>query len=310
MFELDKIKAQIDFEYTYGIRDFELTGGEPSEHMQLRDICQYIKAKDNKSKITIITNGGLWNSDIWDLVDEVLVSYHLGRKSIYDKAIFPLGCTWSKVKKTIDIAKHNNVLIRTNTVIATFNIDGIDSIVDDIIELQPSIVNFLPVNLFDQANNMSQYIDYSKLRTCLKTAIDKLTSNLHCMVFVRYMPFCDMEGYEQHIVGNLQHIYDWFDWNRELDGTKILDMIEHSAENLAKLGKYGSTSLEQALQIQKTFYIKDKKCMQCKYFLICDGVENKIELLKYIKPTKGKFIKDIMQYMQNTYNFYSQHYKV
>jgi molybdenum cofactor biosynthesis enzyme MoaA len=105
MFSLDYIKKQVDFEYEYGIRDFEITGGEPSEYNQLREVCQYIKQKNKNSKIAIITNGGLWKSNIWDLIDEVLVSYHLGRNCNYDKEIFPLGCTYDKVKKTIDLAR-------------------------------------------------------------------------------------------------------------------------------------------------------------------------------------------------------------
>ena len=32
MFDFETIKKQIDFEYAYGIRDFEITGGEPSEY--------------------------------------------------------------------------------------------------------------------------------------------------------------------------------------------------------------------------------------------------------------------------------------
>ena len=51
---------------------------------------------------------------------------------------------------------------------------------------------------------MAQYIDYNNLRTKLKYAIDMLKEKLpQSLVFVRYMPFCGMEGYEKHIVGNL-----------------------------------------------------------------------------------------------------------
>ena len=77
MFDFDFIRRQIDFKYAYGIRDFEISGGEPSEYAELRRICEYIKQKDSNSKIAIITNGGLWKSQIWDIIDEVLVSYHI-----------------------------------------------------------------------------------------------------------------------------------------------------------------------------------------------------------------------------------------
>jgi molybdenum cofactor biosynthesis enzyme MoaA len=106
MFSLDYIKKQIDFEYEYGIRDFEITGGEPSEYNKLREVCQYIKSKNKDSKIAVITNGGLWKCDVWDLIDEVLVSYHISKNDHnINKDFFPLGHTYDKVKKTIDLAR-------------------------------------------------------------------------------------------------------------------------------------------------------------------------------------------------------------
>lgn len=39
MFDIHKVIEQIDFEYEYGIRDFEITGGEPSEFAYLREAC-------------------------------------------------------------------------------------------------------------------------------------------------------------------------------------------------------------------------------------------------------------------------------
>lgn len=110
-------------------------------------------------------------------------------------------------------------MIRTNTVLGTFNLNNIGRIVDDLIFFRPKIINFLPVNLFSEATNMVNYINYRELRPILKKSIDLISDRLPgTLVFIRYMPFCDMEGYEQHIVGHLQHVYDWFDWNREIDG--------------------------------------------------------------------------------------------
>lgn len=102
MFEFEQIKKQIDFEYEYGIRDFEITGGEPSEYKDIRRVCEYIKQNDPQSKIAIITNGGLHGCDVWDLLDEVLVSYHLGKETVgADLKLFPNGPTYDKVIKTI-----------------------------------------------------------------------------------------------------------------------------------------------------------------------------------------------------------------
>lgn len=300
MFDFDKVKQQIDFEYEYGIRDFEITGGEPSEYKELRKVCLYIKEKSPISKIAIITNGGLWQSDIWDIIDEVLVSYHTCQdNALLDKDIFPLGSTYNKVKKTIDLAHSLNKFVRTNTVCATFNLDYLDKIVDDLVAFKPSIINFLPVNLFDQAKTeMNKYIDYNIFRKVIKTQIDKIKTKLNCQINIRYMPFCDMEGYEQYIVGQLQHIYDEYDWNRELGGTNLLELIKDKDKSLKTLGKYGSTSIQFALKTRKYFYEKYNSCLNCKYQLICDGVEKTLNhsLLNQIVPSKGKIIKNFMCY--------------
>jgi sulfatase maturation enzyme AslB (radical SAM superfamily) len=94
----------------------------------------------------------------------VLISYHLPKNVNYNSNIFPNGCTYTKVKNTIKCAKANNILIRTNTVLATFNIDVLNNIIEDLYEFKPKIINFLPINLFDQAKNMDKYINYSILR--------------------------------------------------------------------------------------------------------------------------------------------------
>lgn len=133
MFSLDFIKKQVDFLVAYGIREFEITGGEPSEHPQLKDICKCIKDTSPASKIAVITNGGLWKSDCWDHIDEVLLSYHLGRHaSNYDASFFPLGSTYLKAAKTKDLAHKLGKLLRTNTVLGTFNLDALDSTLDDL----------------------------------------------------------------------------------------------------------------------------------------------------------------------------------
>lgn len=307
MFDIDTIKKQIDSEYDYGIRDFEITGGEPSEHRQLKEICQYIKDKNKTSKIAVITNGGLWKCNIWNLIDEVLISYHLGKNTqYYDINMFPLGCTYDKVKKTINKANENNILIRTNTVLGTFNIQDIHDIVVDLIEFKPQIINFLPINLFDQAKNMDKFIDYFSLRKNIKREIDFIKTQLiNTLIFIRYMPFCDMAGYEQHIMSNLQHIYDWFDWNVELNGTNLLNL------DFQQLGSYGSTSFKTILTTRNQLYEKSIKCIKCKYQLLCDGVEKTSthELLKYVNPIVGKIITDPMYYIgTKIQDFYYTYY--
>ena len=310
MFSLEDIKRQIDFEYEYGIRDFEITGGEPSEHKQLRDICEYIKQNDPQSKIAVITNGGLFNSPVWDLIDELLVSYHLDKNpKEYDKRMFPLGSTYSKVAKCVETARAHGILIRTNTVIGRFNMNNLPDIVSDLIEFKPSIINFLPVNLFDESSGMVSEIDYVSLRPILKRQFDRIEKALpDTLAFVRYMPFCDMKGYESHIVGHLQHIYDWFDWNRELDGIRVLELVDKNPQET--LGRYGSTSVKTCFDQREYLYEKGPKCLFCKYNIICDGVERSAgRLVDQTVPSNGLMIRNPMAFIGDaTHKLYRKVY--
>lgn len=319
MFSRDFVIRQIDLELSYGIKDFEITGGEPSECEDLRYYCEYIKKRSPQSKIAIITNGGLWKSNVWGLIDEVLISYHLSKDyKEYSKEMFPLGSTFEKVMETVEKARKNNVLIRTNTVIGSFNYKCIDLIVDDIVKyIKPEIINFLPVNLFDEAEKygMERYIDYDKVRNIIKREIDFLKIQLpNTLVFVRYIPFCDMIGYEEYIVGTLQHIYDFFDWNVELSGCNMIDLLNKyktNGEILSYLGKYSSRSVEMAQVSIKDGYEKTNDCLKCRYYMICDGVESTKthNLIKYIKPTPGKMIRNYLEFLKNkTENKYKEIY--
>ena len=302
MFDLSFIQKQVLFLHEYGVEDYEITGGEPGEHKQLEEICKFIKQVNPSAKVAVITNGSIFIRDIFGIADEVLISYHLSKKSSnYDKCIFPNGCTWDKVSKTVTKARSNNMIVRTNTVLGTFNLSCIESIVDDIIELSPDIVNFLPVNLFEQSYDMYKHIDYNMLRTCLKLAIDKISIALpNVLVLVRYMPFCCMEGYEQHILGHVQHVFDQFDWMPEVSGIEHLDKLDNSF--LKQLGRCGSTSVQAALQARRQLYTKNHNCMKCKYYMMCDGVEKTSShcLEKFIHPSSGKLESDPMKYIGNT----------
>lgn len=144
-------------------------------------------------KIAAITNGSLGLRDgCVEAVDEVLLSYHLGRNSRgYSREAFPRGCTWEKASAVAFRAKSSRKLLRTNVVLGAFNLDCLDSILDDVEELKPAIVNFLPVNLFDQATGMANQIDYARLSPLLANAVERLSVSLpETLVVVRYVPFC------------------------------------------------------------------------------------------------------------------------
>lgn len=309
MFQKEFVIRQIDLEIAYGITDFEITGGEPSECENLEFYCKYIKEKLPSAKIAIITNGDLWKwpNALWRFIDEVLVSYHSPKdNSLVDKNIFPLGTTYEKVRRTIEKAKRFNKIIRTNTVIGTFNVNILEKITDDLIDFNPLIVNFLPINLFDDANNMGNLIDYNKLRPIIKKQIDKLEEKLpNALKCIRFMPYCGMEGYEKYIIDSWHHIFDWFDWNPELCGYYLIEYLEKYKSNqdiLDYLGKFGTRTYERSYDCIEHHYEKSNRCIGCKYYLICDGMEktNNHRLLNQIIPSKGQLIKNPMIFIGNT----------
>ena len=316
MFDEKYVERQIDLLADYGIKDIEITGGEPSECKSLRHYCQYIKSRIPDGHIAVITNGGLYNSDVWDLIDEVLVSYHAPKnmKNI-DKNMFPMGSVYNKVKKTIDKAKDCGKMVRTNTVLGTFNYKAADQIVTELIDFKPRIINFLPVNTFSEAKEMGEYISYKELRPIIKRSIDRIKQELpDTYIFVRYMPYCEMEGYEQYLVGQLQHMYDWFDWNCELCGDRLFELLKANNTNemiLEELGPYGSLSLTEAIKCRHREYEKSAECVMCKYYFLCDGVEKTKthRLFSDIIPSKGRAIKNIDHYLNHvTKELYEQIY--
>lgn len=312
MFDPETVKRQVDLLLAYGIRDFEITGGEPSECADLRGHCEYIRQKSPESRIAVITNGGLHASPVWDLIDEVLLSYHLGRDaSGADMRYFPRGCTYGKASKTAEKARASGKLLRVNIVVGSFNVNALSSAVDDVIGFGPAIVNFLPVNLFDGAKSQYTQIDYDTAGKAISRQLDRLDEALpSALKFVRYIPFCALPGRERHVVGTFQHIFDWFDWNVELTGVRILDLI-NDVGALEKLGPYGSTSFAEADRYRQESYEKSAACLKCKYLYVCDGVEKSPggQLLKYVKPCPGIFLKNANEYVGKfTGAFYAEKY--
>ena len=317
--QFELVKKQVDLKLKYGIVDFELTGGEPGESPDLERACLYIKSKSPKSRIAVITNGAIVAHDeVFDLIDEVLVSYHLDKDaSDYDEMMFPRGSTFAKVQKTIEKASQRNLLVRTNTVVGTFNLSHLSKILEDLVQLKPRIVNFLPVNIFDDASGMSRFIDYQQLRPRLKEAFIQLSEQLPTSLsFARYMPFCQLDGFQKHIVGYAQHVFDWFDWNVELGGTDILELLEKGVNQediLMKLGRYGSKAFKFVQEARRIFYTKPAKCLMCKYNPICDGIEKSVDpglIEEFAVPEIGAPIKNPVHFFgDQTHRLYQEVYQ-
>lgn len=282
---LEHIKKSVDILYDYGIRDFEITGGEPGIFKELNTLIYYIKSKHN-TKVAVITNGALKRESI-ELVDEVLISFH----ALSDKEnIDIVGTSLSNVLKCIENVKELNKLLRFNIVVGYHNIHNLKDIVKKLAEYVPFVVNFLPLNTWNHAGTLSKSIDYSLIRTMLKECIDILSErNIHS--FIRFMPYCDMTGYEKHLIGNFQHVFDHFDWNPNA----MMISAQHAEGNFLQGKLSFSSSFTSIDEIRKETYTKSSKCLTCKYQILCDGPEKSVDFV--YKPEHGHMIKDIAYYI-------------
>lgn len=280
----DEIKKRIDKLYQLGCREFDLSGGESSIHPDFFKILEYLNSLN--VKISMLSNGYFF-SKFENLekaknlgLSEILFSVH-SVDEVHDEIVGKSGA-FEKILKAILNAKKLNLKIRINSTITNKNLHLIDNKFFDFIEkIQPFELNFLPLNYFDE-NTESYNIDYENLLKPIKNFIDKSSIKL---INVRYVPFCYMKGYEKNVVGYYQHIFDIYDWNIAYYHYK-----ESNKENLLNLAKNS--------RIYN--YNKSNKCLKCKYFYICDGIEPQVN--SDFKPEPGEKIKDILFYRHNFYS--------
>ncbi|OFZ38622.1 MAG: hypothetical protein A2504_07015 [Bdellovibrionales bacterium RIFOXYD12_FULL_39_22] len=151
--------------------------------------------------------------------------------------------------------------------------------------LSPQQINFLPLNFWGDAEKMPP-VKYEQLGINIRKAIDLIDKKIE--INVRYIPFCFMTGYEKYVVGTYQHIYDERDWN----------IIAYNVDRLPS----GPLSIEdyfkRAHEKRITSYHKYKKCFDCKYFFICDGIEKQLKGIQETYPILGEKIIDVLSFRQ------------
>ena len=100
-----------------------------------------------------------------------------------------------------------------------------------------------------------------------------------------------MEGYEKYVCNVYQHIYDLYDWNmavynQNLPPEQYKEDPLQELYNAAKRGRVSS-------------YKKSIDCTLCKYFYICDGMENALK--DPVMPIDGSKIKNINFFRKGFY---------
>ena len=284
----DRIKERIDFVKNQGITEVDLSGGESSIHNDWFKILEYCTSK--KLRISCLSNGSVFSNLNFIKkskekgLREILFSLHGYNEEYHDKLVGKKGA-FKKIIQAINNAKKLNMIVRINCTLPK-NIIGIESeftkeylkLIDT---LDPLEVNFIILNPWRDQEQTDMSLLYKSAARVIKDFINKSKIKY---INARYIPFCYMVGYEKHVCNIYQHIYDIYDWN--------LAVYEYNKDNTKEM------AFENAKRNRLNLYNKDKRCMKCKFFKICDGFENGVE----IYPVSGEKIQDVNYFRTNFYD--------
>jgi MoaA/NifB/PqqE/SkfB family radical SAM enzyme len=286
--DLEKIKQRAKKIKDFGMQEIDLSGGESSLHKNWFEILDYCRELNFKS-VSCLTNGFKFaDKDFLKKskehgLSELLISLH-GWDSASHAQIVKRKGSFEKIFKTIENAKELNLKIRLNCTVTGYNAPNLLKYAQLVNNIKPYQVNFLPLNYWQAAEQLPAE-SYETLSKAIKAAIDEIDQSIR--INVRYIPFCFMVGYEKYIVDTYQLIFDPDDWNLIAYDT---DSIDHCPNPTLK------DYFERARVVRRKFYTKKAECYSCKYFSICDGVENSIASSQSVYPIEGDVIKDILHF--------------
>jgi len=282
---LEEIKKRVQILKESGMKEVDLSGGESTIHSKWFEILEY--CNENFERVSCLSNGSKLKSKNFTKkslekgLKEVLFSLHGYDEKSHDEIVGHKGA-FKDIISAIRACQEIGIDVRINCTVTSKNMKNLKTYSNLIKDLNPSQLNYLPLNYWDDAKN-SKPEKYGELSTYIKQSIDIL-ENSNIEINVRYIPYCFMEGYERYVCNTYQHIFDLKDWN-----ILIYDLKEPKKFTLEK-------AFNEAFNKRNYTYYKPKKCFECKFFKICDGVENDIKDIQDVYPIKGKKIENVMEF--------------
>jgi MoaA/NifB/PqqE/SkfB family radical SAM enzyme len=291
----ETIKKRIDILHKYGISEVDLSGGESSIHKDWFKILDY--CNDKFDNISCLSNGSVFSNEKFLIkskehgLTEILFSLHGYNEEVHDDIVGRKG-GWKKINKAIELCGKHGIKVRINCTVYQKNYKGLIAYADVIKRIQPYQVNFLTLNYWDDNKTFEPIDNYSALTDNIKKCIDLIVDHT-TYINVRYTPYCFMKGYEKYVCNQYQHIYDVYDWNKEIYDYDVDLSKTYTHNEKIELGYI------KAKHDRLKDYKKPIECLKCKYFYICDGIENQLDMKVY--PEKGNKIKDVNYYRKNFY---------
>jgi len=291
----DVIRARIDYLVDCGITEVDLSGGESSIHKAWFDILDYCKSRG--LRVSTLSNGYKFAKKEFMIqskehgLEEILFSVHGYDDESHDDLVGRKH-GFKNIIKAIKNAQECGILVRVNCTVTKDNYLEINSkFVTLMKELKPFEINFLTLNYWDDANSQN-CISYADITPHIKDAIDSLINDID-VINVRYTPYCFMKGYEKHVCNYYQHIYDIYDWN--------IAVYEGDIDSITYKENRHLAMYDAAKKNRMATYYKKKECLDCKHYLICDGVEKQIKEIE-VHPEKGDKIKEVNYYRGGWYS--------
>jgi MoaA/NifB/PqqE/SkfB family radical SAM enzyme len=294
-----QIYQQLEEGKAYGIKDWDISGGEPSILPYWFDLLRDMKSMGFRN-IACITNG--YKFADYDFLreskkagmNEVLFSLHGSTKSIHDKMTGVKG-SYDHLNKALSNAIYYGTKIRINVVVTKDNYKDLPNIAEMMETIRPVAFNFLPFRIENSADKKNA-VRYSDIAPYIIQAINLLEDNIK--IAIRYVPFCLFEGYEQYVAGYLQRVFDEYEWSeytiRKFEAARFNNDIPKLDTEFDKWG------LEKDALHKSIKHVANHSlgCMRCKYLYVCDGIWKsyaRIWGIDEFKPVKGKKTERILQ---------------
>jgi sulfatase maturation enzyme AslB (radical SAM superfamily) len=316
-----EIRKDLLYARNRGISEVDFSGGEPTVHPDLPRLIEEAKSM-GMEKVCIISNGirisnrdyaaGLKSAGL----DEILFSVHGSGEKTHD-AITRIQGSFKKISRAISNAASEGLTIRTNTVVNRINYNDLLAIGSFLIPFHPVQMNFITINDWCFAKNLVEklMLSYSEMSPRLKEVCDLLAPHV-IKVNVRYIPFCFMKDYERFVCNHRQVKFDPYEWvprvraRLEIQNTfwRYLGILGYGYFAGGVFRKMFRLSPADVLDesvveaLRHWFYKKSNRCDQCRFELICDGVEKTYDQqfgLDELSPVKGDAICDPVFFRKN-----------
>ena len=284
----EEAKHFIRYIHQQGKEVIDFTGGEATIRKDFVELVRYAKQLGFRS-LCLITNGSrIANLDyamtlVEAGIDDFLLSLHGADAKTHDALTKRQG-SYDKMMRAIKNVSGLGVKVRTNMVVTGRNYHQVVDMTKKLADLEVKTINFILFNPIVEAGaDQSMNVEYRKAAPELMKAID-LYKDRFDKITIRYMPFCNMPGYESYITNMQQIQYDPDEWDylirtRIREGWAVSTAALFMGMLLLPSKKRGmqvgwKTAKREGIKyfLEAKNKVKGPQCKSCSLEAICGGV--------------------------------------